>query len=191
MKTRLYSLSLVALCAAFAMNPLQAEDEKVSTALDYKMNSITGKEVDLSTFKGKVVLMVNVASRCGATPQYGPLQNLYTKYKDDGLVVIGFPCNQFGKQEPGSSNDIQEFCEKNYGVEFPMMEKIAVNGEAAAPLYKHLTAAETKPKKSGPIGWNFEKFLIGKDGNVVARYGTQTQPDDAEVVDAIKAELAK
>ncbi len=188
-------LSLIAVGAIFGSlfvgtQSALAEKEK-KTVLDQEVKSLEGKKVDLSEYKGKVVMVVNVASRCGATPQYSALQDLYETFKDDGLVVIGFPCNQFGKQEPGTADDIREFCTANYGVSFPMMSKIDVNGENASPVYKQLTAAETKPKKAGPIGWNFEKFLIGRNGEVVARYATSTQPDEKEVVDAIQAELKK
>lgn len=175
---------------SFAIQPVLAEKAN-ETVLDHEVKTLEGKKVDLSEYKGKVLLVVNVASRCGATPQYSALQGVYNVYKDDGLVVLGFPCNQFGKQEPGSADQIREFCTQNYGVTFPMMAKIDVNGEDASPFYKELTATETKPKKAGPVGWNFEKFLIGKDGNVAARFGTSTEPDDPEVIAAIKAELAK
>ncbi len=191
MKQLFTILAVGAVCASqFFSNTTLAEKAK-PTVLDQEVKSLEGKKVDLSEYKGKVVMIVNVASRCGATPQYEALQDLYETFKDDGLVVIGFPCNQFGKQEPGSAGDIRTFCTKNYGVTFPMMSKIDVNGDEAAPIYKKLTATETKPKKPGPIGWNFEKFLIDRNGNVAARYGTSTQPDDTKVVTQIKAELAK
>ncbi len=157
-------------------------------ALAFKMKSLDGKEVDLSKYKGKVVLVVNVASRCGATPQYEQLQALYEKYGEQGFVVLGFPCNQFGKQEPGSSTEIREFCTQNYSVTFDLFEKIDVNGEAAAPFYKHLTASA---KDAGPVKWNFEKFLIGKDGQVAGRFRTGVSPDDAKVVQAIESQLAR
>ena len=171
-----------------------AADQKETTmgdALSFKMESLAGKEVDLSKYRGKVVLMVNVASECGATPQYAPLQGLYEKYADEGLVVLGFPCNQFGGQEPGSAKQIQEFCTQNYGVTFPMFSKIEVNGESAAPLYKYLTSKETNPEFAGPISWNFEKFLINREGEVVARFKTPISPAEQDVVEAIEAELAK
>ncbi|QDU37285.1 Hydroperoxy fatty acid reductase gpx1 [Maioricimonas rarisocia] len=167
------------------------KDSKVDDALSFKMESLTGDEVDLSKYRGKVVLMVNVASECGATPQYAPLQGLYSKYKDKGLVVLGFPCNQFGSQEPGTSQEIRQFCTANYGVTFPMFAKINVNGEEAAPLYKYLTSKETNPKHAGPIGWNFEKFLIDRDGNVVERFPTPVDPASDDVVEAIERELAE
>lgn len=157
----------------------------------FKANSIEGKEVDLAKYKGKVLLIVNVASRCGATKQYAGLQALYEKHKQNGLVILAFPCNQFGKQEPGSSQQIQEFCTGNYGVTFDLFEKVDVNGPTATPLYAHLTAAETKPQGSGPVRWNFEKFLVGKDGKIVARFKTGVEPNDETFVKAIENELKK
>ncbi|TWT56837.1 Hydroperoxy fatty acid reductase gpx1 [Thalassoglobus neptunius] len=162
-----------------------------ANVLQGKMKTLDGEAVDLSTYDDKVVMVVNVASKCGATPQYEALQDLYETFKDDGLVVIGFPCNQFGSQEPGSAAQIREFCTSKYSVTFPMMEKIEVNGESASPLYQKLVKTETKPKGAGPIGWNFEKFLINRDGQVIARFGTSTQPDDAEVVSVIREALKK
>lgn len=173
---------------------LPAEDKKeaaVPAALNFTVKDIDGKDVPLSNYQGKVVMIVNVASQCGATPQYAALQDLQKAYKDEGFVVLGFPCNQFGQQEPGSAEDIKKFCTSNYNVTFDMFSKIDVNGEKAAPLYKFLTSPETNPQHAGKIGWNFEKFLIGRDGKVVARFKTGVQPDDAQVLDAIKAELAK
>ncbi len=174
---------------------MTAEEKKeaaVPAALNFTVKSLDGKDVDLSEkYKGKVVMVVNVASQCGATPQYAALQDLQKTFKDDGLVVLGFPCNQFGQQEPGSAAEIQEFCKANYGVTFDMFSKIDVNGDKADPLYKFLTGAETNPKFAGKIGWNFEKFLIGRDGQVVARFKTPVSPDDEKVVAAIKTELEK
>ena len=190
----LFRICLFAACVGWgtcAPNYSSAEEKAVSNALSFKMKSLDGKDVALNEYQGKVVLMVNVASRCGATPQYEALQDLYQTFHDDGLVVLGFPCNQFGQQEPGSASEIREFCTKNYGVTFPMMAKIDVNGDKAAPLYKYLTALETEPKQSGKIAWNFEKFLVSRNGEVVARYGTGTEPDDDQVVKAIRAELAR
>lgn len=173
--------------------PAAADDPQQETpaVLSFKMKSLDGKEVDLSKYQGKVVMIVNVASQCGATPQYEPLQHLYDAYKDQGFVVLGFPCNQFGAQEPGSATEIREFCTKNYGVTFDMFSKIDVNGEQAAPLYKFLTSEKTNPGFSGKIGWNFEKFLIGRDGKVVGRFKTPVEPDSEEVVKAIETELKK
>jgi glutathione peroxidase len=155
------------------------------------MKSLTGKETKLSKYRGKVMLLVNTASECGATPQYDPLQGLHKKYAEKGLAVVGFPCNQFGSQEPGSASEIASFCKKNYGVEFDMFGKVDVNGDKAAPLFKYLTSKESGLKKTGPIGWNFEKILLSRRGKPVARFGTGVQPDSQEVLKAIEAELAK
>nr|WP_315852368.1 glutathione peroxidase [Thalassoroseus pseudoceratinae] len=162
-----------------------------SPVLKHTMKSLDGKKVDLSKYEGKVLLIVNVASQCGATPQYEPLQELYSKYKDEGLVVLGFPCNQFGSQEPGSADEIQEFCKSNYGVTFPMFAKIDVNDDNAADLYQYLTSKQAFPKDSGRVRWNFEKFLVSRDGKVVDRFRTPVQPDSQPVIKAIEAELAK
>jgi glutathione peroxidase len=137
------------------------------------------------------MLVVNVASKCGFTPQYEQLQALYEKYGPKGLALLGFPCNQFKAQEPGTAREIQEFCRINFGVTFPLFAKIEVNGDGACPLYKHLTSLDTKPKGPGKIDWNFEKFLIGRNGKVVARFAPKTKPDAPEVVKVIEAELAK
>jgi glutathione peroxidase len=166
-------------------------DQKVPDVLNFKMKSLDGKEVDLAKYQGKVVLIVNVASRCGNTPQYKDLQALHEKYSKDGLVILGFPCNQFGKQEPGNNEQIAEFCTKNYGVTFPLFDKIEVNGAGAAPLYKFLTSEVTNPKHAGPVKWNFQKYLIGRDGEVKARIEHRTKPSAPEVVQQIEAELKK
>ena len=155
-----------------------------ASPLTGEMKSIDGKPVDLASYKGKVVLIVNVASRCGATPQYAGLQKLYEAHKDKGFVVLGFPANDFGAQEPGSDADIATFCTKDYGVTFPMFSKITVKGQGKAPLYKTLTESADP---AGEVGWNFEKFLIGKDGRVVGRFKTRVAPDDAALVRAIEA----
>jgi glutathione peroxidase len=166
--------------------------EKGSPVLNNKVKSIKGEEVDLAKkYDGKVLLVVNVASRCGATPQYEQLEALNAKYKDKGLAVLGFPCNQFGAQEPGTEAEIVKFCQSKYNVSFDMFAKIDVNGPEASPVYKALTSKETDPRFAGDIKWNFEKFLIGRNGEIVARFGTGTKPDAPEVVKAIEAELAK
>ncbi len=179
---------LTAIPPSFAAD---GDTKKVGKALDFKMKTLSGKEVDLGKYQGKVVLVVNVASKCGLTPQYEQLQALHTKYSKKGLAILGFPCNQFREQEPGTAEEIQEFCRANYGVEFDMFAKIEVNGDGACPLYKYLTSLETKPKGAGDISWNFEKFLIGRDGQVVARFEPKKKPDDPEILKAITAELAK
>ena len=187
-----WSTLLLAGVVAAAVSSAKAEEKPAApAALNFTMKSITGQDVNLADYKGKVVLVVNVASKCGLTKQYAPLEELHEKYADKGLAVLGFPCNQFGGQEPGTEAQIAEFCEATYKVKFPMFAKIDVNGEKAAPLYKYLTSLDTQPKGKGDISWNFEKFLIGKDGKVVARFAPRTEPDSAEVVSAIDAELAK
>lgn len=189
-------MNKLALCAAvLAVGLLQtgfAEEKKSdSPVLKQKMKSLAGKPVDLSQYKGKVLLIVNTASRCGATPQYEDLQALHEKYSKKGLVVLGFPCNQFGRQEPGDSEQISTFCKKNYGVTFPMFEKVDVNGEEACDLYKYLTSKDAYPQDSGKVRWNFEKFLISRDGEVVKRFRTGVNPSSEPVVEAIEKELKK
>jgi glutathione peroxidase len=188
---RLAAFALVLLGLTAQMPAEEKKEAAVPPALNFTVKNIDGKDVPLSNYQGKVVMIVNVASQCGATPQYAALQDLQKAYKDEGFVVLGFPCNQFGQQEPGSAEEIKQFCTSNYNVTFDMFAKIDVSGEKASPLYKFLTSAETNPQHAGKIGWNFEKFLIGRDGKVVARFKTGVQPDDAQVVEAIKAELAK
>lgn len=160
-------------------------------ALAFKMESLAGEQVDLGQYKGKVVLIVNTASECGLTPQYAGLQKLHEKYADKGLAILGFPCNQFGKQEPGTAKEISEFCTKNYGVTFDMFAKIKVNGSDASELYKLLTAIDAEPAGTGDISWNFEKFLVSPDGKVLARFSPRTKPDDEQLVAAIEAALTK
>ncbi len=178
------TIMLIAGQSAFAAEP-------ASSPLDFSAKTIEGKEVELSKYDGKVVLIVNVASRCGNTDQYESLQKLYQTYGDKGFVILGFPCNQFGGQEPGSEAQIQQFCTANYGVTFDMFSKIDVNGSEASPLYQFLTSKQTNPEFSGKIGWNFEKFLLSKEGKVVARIKPGVQPDSPKVVAAIQHELSK
>ncbi|HEX4590224.1 MAG TPA: glutathione peroxidase [Gemmataceae bacterium] len=163
----------------------------VPAALNFTLKDITGKPVELSQYQGKVVLLVNVASKCGYTPQYEGLEKLYEKYGKDGLVVIGIPANEFGRQEPGSDAEIKEFCTANYHVSFPMMSKVVVKGQGICPLYKFLTSGETDPKFAGDVKWNFEKFLINRSGEVVGRYRSAVKPDAPELVKAIETELNK
>ncbi|GAP97746.1 glutathione peroxidase [Leptolyngbya sp. NIES-2104] len=147
---------------------------------DFSVNTIEGQSVSLSTYQDKVLLIVNTASQCGFTPQYQGLQSVYNKYKDQGLEVLGFPCNQFGQQEPGSANDIQSFCEMRFGVTFPLFEKIDVNGANAHPLFKYLTKAAPGIFGTEGIKWNFTKFLVDRSGKVVKRYPSTTKPEDIE-----------
>lgn len=174
-----------------SLQAAETRADKTPAALDFTMKSLDGKEVDLAKYQGQVVMVVNVASKCGLTPQYEQLQALHEKYGSQGLAILGFPCNQFAGQEPGSAQEIQQFCRVNYGVTFPLFAKIEVNGEDAAPLYKHLTALNTEPKGPGKIDWNFEKFIIGRNGEVVARFAPRTKPDAPEVIKVIEAELAR
>ena len=149
----------------------------MTTAYDFEAQQIDGKTVNLKQFEGKALLVVNTASACGFTPQFGGLEKLHERYGDKGLVVLGFPCNQFGAQDPGSNEDIASFCQLNYGVSFPMMSKIDVNGEQAHPLYQWLVAEAPGLLGLKAIKWNFTKFLIGKDGRVIKRYAPQDGPD--------------
>jgi len=155
------------------------------------MQSLAGEEIDLAQYRGKVLLIVNVASECGYTPQYKGLQALYDKYAQDGLEVLGFPCNQFGQQEPGTAAQIAAFCSKRYGVTFTMFEKVDVNGKNQCGLYTYLTSQATNAPCAGPIQWNFEKFLIARDGNLVARFRSGVAPESKPLVEAIERELAK
>jgi len=148
------------------------------TIHEFSAATLGGKEKSLAEYKGKVVLIVNTASKCGFTPQYAGLEAIYEKYKDQGFVILGFPCNQFGAQEPGSETEIEQFCQVNYGVKFPMFGKIDVNGSNAHPLYKFLTSEKPGILGLEAIKWNFTKFLIDKDGNPVKRYAPNTKPVD-------------
>lgn len=159
-----------------------------SSLYDFKMDSIDGKPVPLSEYKGKVVLVVNVASKCGLTPQYEGLEKLYADHKEKGLVVLGFPANEFGNQEPGSNEEIKAFCTKDYGVTFPMFSKIVVKGEGIHPLYKWLLAEAPYHEE---VEWNFGKFLVNREGKVVNRFSPKTSPSNEAVLKAIEAELAK
>jgi glutathione peroxidase len=183
------TLGIFIMALASSISAQGASQEK--SPLGFKMESLTGEEVDLAKYQGKVLLIVNVASKCGLTPQYEQLQALHDKYADQGLAILGFPCNQFRGQEPGTASEIAEFCKKNYGVSFDMFAKVDVNGEEACDLYKLLTSLETKPAGAGDISWNFEKFVVNRDGEVVARFAPRTTPDAEEVVEVLEAELKK
>ena len=179
---------LVVMIVACAALMSVASSTRAAAPLAGEVKAIDGKPVDLASYKGKVVLVVNVASRCGYTKQYAGMQKLYDTYKDKGFVILGFPANDFGAQEPGSDADIAEFCSTKYGVTFPMFSKITVKGAAKAPLYQALTEA-ANPK--GEVAWNFEKFLIGKDGAVIGRFKSGVAPESPELATAIEAALAK
>ena len=174
-----------------AKDVAQAASETPATpaALNFTMKSIDGTDVNLSKYLGNVVVVVNTASRCGLTPQYEGLQELHTKYASKGVKVLGFPCNQFGGQEPGTEADIKTFCSKNYGVTFDMFSKVDVNGEKTCDLYKHLKAQATQPKGAGDVGWNFEKFVLDKSGKPIARFGPRTKPDNEDFISEIEKAL--
>jgi glutathione peroxidase len=185
---KLISVTLIAL---FTIGTLLAQETKKkmdSTIYNFTMKTIEGKEKPLVDYKGKVVMVVNTASFCGNTPQYKQLEEIYKQYKDKGFVIIGFPANNFGKQEPGSDTDIRTFCEKNYGVTFDLFSKISVKGDDIHPLYKYLT---TETGFNGDIDWNFAKFLVDKNGKVVARFKAKVKPDEKEIVAKIEELVAQ
>ncbi len=191
------SMAVVAVALALVIAAqgwrLTAEENKgdatVAAALNFTMKSIKGEEVPLGNYQGKVVLIVNVASKCGLTPQYKALEALHEKYADRGLAILGFPANEFGRQEPGTDGEIAEFCSTKFGVKFDMFSKIVVKGDGQCDLYKFLTSADTNPDFAGPITWNFEKFLLNRQGQVVKRFSPKVTPDSDEVVAAIEAAL--
>jgi len=164
---------------------------KAKSVLDFKMKDIDGRDVKLNKYKGNVLLVVNVASKCGYTPQYEGLQAIYEKYQAKGFYVLGFPANNFASQEPGTEKEIKEFCQSKYKVKFPMFAKISVKGEDQDPLYKFLTSKETNSNFAGDITWNFNKFLIDRKGNVVARFTSKDTPESETVTKAIEKELGK
>jgi glutathione peroxidase len=157
-----------------------------SSVYEFTMNSIDGKPVPLASYRGKVLMIVNVASRCGYTPQYAALEAIYEKYRDRGFVIAGFPANNFGGQEPGTNEEIRQFCSAKYNVKFPMFAKISVAGDDQKPLYRYLTSAQ-----GGEIEWNFTKFLIDRNGKIVRRFPSETTPDSPEVTAAIESALGK
>ncbi|MFL4949853.1 glutathione peroxidase [Streptomyces sp. MMS24-I31] len=162
----------------------------LDSPLGVEIGALQGGSADLGQYTGRAVLIVNVASRCGLTPQYAGLERLHERYAAQGFTVLGVPCNQFMGQEPGSAGEIAEFCSATYGVTFPMTEKVEVNGKGRHPLYDRLVSHADAGGHNGDIRWNFEKFLIGRDGKVVARFSPQTEPEAAEVVAAVEAQLS-
>jgi glutathione peroxidase len=178
----------LSLLAGFLMGsaPSPASPSSVGTIYDFTVADIEGEDVPLERFRGKVLLVVNVASKCGLTPQYAALQKLYAERKDQGFAVLGFPANEFGGQEPGSNAEIKRFCTTNYNVTFPMFSKIAVKGEGIHPLYRWLLQST---ENKADIEWNFAKFLIGRDGKVIARFHPKVEPGDAKLLQAIEAAL--
>ena len=189
----IFSCISAGLIAGLGVLSAQADEgvKSVPPVLNFTMKDLSGNPVELSQYQGKVVLFVNVASKCGYTPQYKGLEALYEKYQKDGLVVIGVPANEFGGQEPGSDADISEFCKSKYGVTFPMLSKVVVKGNGICPLYKFLTSKDTDPKFPGEISWNFEKFLISRSGEIVGRFKSKVTPESSELVQAVETELKK
>jgi glutathione peroxidase len=165
-------------------------DDKKSI-YDFAVKDINGNEVNLKDYAGKVIMIVNVASKCGYTYQYEGLEKIYKKYKDSGFVILGFPANNFLGQEPGTNEQIKEFCSLTYGVSFPMLSKISVKGKDKEPLYIYLTDKKTNPLFGGEITWNFNKFLIDKKGEIVNRFDTKVNPDDPKITDMIEKEINK
>ncbi|MFL6274527.1 MAG: glutathione peroxidase [Blastocatellia bacterium] len=196
MKTKLVGIGLaVMLASVLTVVALSRANDKTETATvansiyDFSLKNIDGKETSLADYRGKVVLVVNVASRCGFTPQYEGLEKVYLKYKDRGLVILGFPANNFGGQEPGSNEEIKSFCSLKYNVTFPMFTKISVKGDDIHPLYKYLTDKQSDPQFGGDVKWNFNKFLIGRDGKIIGRFEPAVKPESPEVAQAIEQAL--
>jgi len=175
------------ICMLFCAATLAAAEK---TVYDFTLNTIDGQAASLGSYKGKVVLLVNVASRCGYTPQYTALESIYEKYKDRGFVIIGIPANNFGSQEPGTNAEIKTFCKTKYSVTFPMMSKVSVKGDDMTPLYQFLTDKAANPQTGGEIQWNFTKFLIGPDGRVITRFEPAVTPDSPEVTGAVEKALS-
>ena len=185
---KIFQIGLMAMVVLGLAIPAFAGGAQV---LDHKMKDIDGNDVDLSQYKGDVVMIVNVASNCGLTPQYEQLVEVHKKYKDQGFTILGFPANNFMKQEPGTDAEIKTYCSTTYGVDFPMFSKISVKGKNKAPLYQELTSEDTNGEFAGDITWNFEKFLVDREGNVVARFAPRTKPDSADVIAKIEETIAK
>ena len=192
--TSVFALAVVlaALCAltlSSRTSVASSSGEKMNSIYDFSLKDIDHKEVNLSQYRGKVVLVVNVASRCGYTPQYEGLQKVYMKYKDRGFVILGFPANNFMAQEPGTDEEIKTFCSAKYNVTFPIFSKISVKGDDIHPLYKFLTSKETDPEFGGDIKWNFSKFLVDKSGKIIARFEPKVTPESDPVIQAIEKAL--
>ena len=183
MRKLILILMLCVACASLSAAP--------KSIYDFNLKTIDGQPTSLKAYHGKVVLLVNVASKCGFTPQYAGLEALYEKYKDKGLVIVGIPANNFMQQEPGTDAEIKKFCSNKYNVTFPMMSKVSVLGDDKTPLYVFLTAKDTDPKFSGDIQWNFTKFLFDRNGNPIARFEPNVTPDSTEVTAAIESALGK
>jgi glutathione peroxidase len=181
----------IALPWSMASGGPQAPTKKPSSVLDFTVKDIDGKDVSLAKYQGKVLLIVNTASQCGYTPQYKELQEIYQKYKDQGLEILAFPANEFGAQEPGSDEQIKQFCTTRYKVSFPLFSKIVVKGKGIHPLYDYLTSEATDPGHAGPIPWNFAKFLVNRKGDVIARFEPGVKPDAPELTAVVEKALAQ
>jgi glutathione peroxidase len=188
-----FMASLAALIVGAPLSVVTAADpaKKPTSVLDFHVKDIEGKDVDLASYKGKVLLIVNTASQCGLTPQYKDLEALYEKYKDQGFAILAFPANEFGKQEPGSNEEIKEFCSTKYKVSFPLFSKIVVKGKGIDPLFGFLTSDETNPKFAGEIKWNFNKFLVNRKGEVIARFEPREKPNTEAAISSIEKALAE
>jgi glutathione peroxidase len=184
--------SVAALLFGASVAVVSAADpaKKATSVLDFHVKDIEGKDVDLASYKGKVLLIVNTASQCGLTPQYKDLEAIYEKYKDQGLTILAFPANEFGKQEPGSNEEIKEFCSTKYKVSFPLFSKTVVKGKGIDPLFDFLTSESTNPKYAGEIKWNFNKFLVNRKGEVVARFEPREKPNTESAISAIEKALS-
>ncbi len=197
-KSLLAGVVAMAMMSAYVASPVSlatvvAGEKKEMTpeALRFQMKDLEGNDVDLAKYAGKVVVFVNVASKCGHTKQYAGLQALHEKYGEKGLAIVGVPCNQFGGQEPGSNKEIREFCSSAYKVEFDLLDKVDVNGDEACDLYKYLKKQDTTPASSGEVKWNFEKFVLDRNGKVIGRFGSKVLPESPELVALIESALAK
>lgn len=196
MKRQIAVIALAAIGAAVvSVVALSRANDRMEAATvansvyEFTMKDIDGKDTSLAQYRGKVLLLVNVASRCGFTPQYEGLEKVYLKYKDRGLVILGFPANNFMGQEPGTNEEIKSFCSLKYNVTFPMFAKISVKGDDIHPLYKYLTDKQTDPQFGGDVKWNFNKFLVGRDGRIIGRFEPAVKPESAEVTQAIEKAL--
>jgi glutathione peroxidase len=187
----LLAAAAVLVLSAVRAIPADEPAKKPSSVLQFQVQDIDGKPVDLSKYKGEVLLIVNTASQCGFTPQYKGLESVYEKYKGQGFEVLAFPANEFGQQEPGTNPEIKNFCSSNYSVTFPLFSKIVVKGDGIHPLYRYLTSKETNPKFAGDITWNFAKFLVNRKGEVVARFEPKDRPDSEKVTKAVESALAE
>jgi glutathione peroxidase len=183
------SLSALALCCVARVASADEPSKKPACVLDFTVKTIDGKEINLTEFKGKTLLIVNTASKCGLTPQYEALEGIYEKYKDKGFEILAFPANEFGKQEPGTNDEIKTFCKTNYNTTFPLFSKIVVKGPGQHPLYQYLTSKETDPKFAGEIPWNFTKFIVNRKGEIVDRFEPKEKPDSPKVTSAIEKAL--